>query len=1141
MIRHGLVTLHISFSLGTPNRPDCGLQLCRWKRPKVDGQPGRYFTILALVDTIHESPALTIGRSASRSKPNVVGRIAQCARWFASVAFVLAASQLAAQGVGTSTIRGVVRSDDDVPLDATVTVRSIATGVVSKTRARQGRYLAQGLEIGGPYVVEVQSLGFASQRSLPISLSLGQAANVDFILERLAVNIDTVTVAANRADLVRTGGGTAKTIPGDVLHRLPTLDRNVFDFLPLAPQLSTKVGAGRTGLSAAGANIRFNNFLLNGVDERAVNGNVSLGINGGKSVPLDAVKEYQLVIAPYDVRYGDFTGALINTVTRSGTNDMRGSAFAYWRSDRLARQDTSQSYERLQTGFSLGGPIRRNRIHFFIAPEIQRLTSPAPGAYLGQPTTAASTLRVSQTDVARFDNLMRGYGLEAGSGGLVSNRTNLLNAFIRVDAAVPEWNSRMVAFTSYASSEDSRFTRSARDTFYLSSYRFATAPRLRLTSLQLYTDVARIPGGHNELLISHVTDGQDFLTDVKQPVVRVTVPAIDGGVVTLTSGTAESAQGRFSENRSLSFRNEFSFSPASTNEIVLGAQAESFAIRRGGVTGGYGVWTFSNLDSLARGIPERYELRKDLGGAGAPLSGWQYGAYLGTHWRPFHFLELTGGVRADALSFSSHAAYNADVDSLFRRRTDRMPDARVHWSPRLGFTWDMSRATMLHGGIGMFTGRPPKAWYAGAITGNGVGTGVLKCGSLSADNGPPPSFVSDYKNAPNVCRTGSPIQSAPRGEVDLLDSRLRLAQTLRASLAIDHRLSRDVSASAEALMSRNRADFAFVNLNLKGPQRVDAFGRVMYGTLGPNGIAAPTLKSNFSEVIDLTNTSRNYSYEVSVRLEQKFSVRSSASAAYTWSRVRDVQSPSRVNMSGLAMWGDARAVSGRHDNFTPGISLNDHPHRFVAAVTYATPWRRAAIDLSFYYVAESGVPFTYLAYGASRRGDLNADGSSSNDPVYVPIDASQESEIMFSGRSDAPAADNSAAAEVQRIADQRAALDRFINRSVCLRRQRGLIVERNSCREPPSQTTIAGARHTFRVGSHELEASLDLFNVLNLINSRWGLYRAADPKLLEHVGQTSGTPETAQPVFRFDQNRPQWTILTTESAYQLQVGLRYRF
>jgi hypothetical protein len=401
--------------------------------------------------------------------------------------------------------------------------------------------------------------------------------------------------------------------------------------------------------------------------------------------------------------------------------------------------------------------------------------------------------------------------------------------------------------------------------------------------------------------------------------------------------------------------------------------------------------------------------------------------------------------------------------------------------------------------------------------------------------------VPDYRNAPIACRGGAPLQSAPLGDVDLLDAKLRMAQTLRSSLAFDYQFRPDISASAEAVLSRNRADFAFVNLNLKGPQRIDPFGRVMYGTIGANGAAVPAVRSGFSEVIDLTNTSRNYSYEMSARLEKRFAGSSSASAAYTWSRVRDVQSPSRVNMTGLTMWGDARAVSGYHDDFAPGISLNDRPHRFVAAITYNLPWGHASTSLSFYYVAESGVPFTYLAYGVSRRGDLNADGSNANDPVYVPLDALDEHEINFNGRSDAPGADNSVAAQLQRIADQRAALDRFIQRSQCLRSQRGLIVERNSCREPASHTTIAGARHTFRVGRHAIEAGLDLFNVLNLINSRWGLYRVSDPKLLEHVGQTPGGPETAQPVFRFDPNRPQWTTLSTESSFQLQVGLRYRF
>jgi hypothetical protein len=313
----------------------------------------------------------------------------------------------------------------------------------------------------------------------------------------------------------------------------------------------------------------------------------------------------------------------------------------------------------------------------------------------------------------------------------------------------------------------------------------------------------------------------------------------------------------------------------------------------------------------------------------------------------------------------------------------------------------------------------------------------------------------------------------------------------------------------------------------------------MYGAIDGTGIAHPVRQSDFTEVIDLTNTSKNYSYEMSTQLEKRFSGRSSLSAAYTWSRVRDVQSPSRVNQTGLSLWGDARAVSGRHDDFSPGISLNDHPHRFVAALTYSTPWRRARIDLSFYYVAESGVPFTYLAYGSKGRGDLNADGSNANDPVYVPLDAYNESEIVFSGKSDSAGADNSLSAQTQRISNQRAALDRFINRSKCLRGRRGLIVQRNSCREPASQTTIAGARHNFVVAGHELEAGLEVFNVLNLLNSHWGLYRTSDPKLLEHVGQNPLAPD--QPVFRFDATRPQWVSQPTESAFQLQVGLRYRF
>ena len=324
-----------------------------------------------------------------------------------------------------------------------------------------------------------------------------------------------------------------------------------------------------------------------------------------------------------------------------------------------------------------------------------------------------------------------------------------------------------------------------------------------------------------------------------------------------------------------------------------------------------------------------------------------------------------------------------------------------------------------------------------------------------------------------------------------------------------------------------------------GPQRTDAYGRVLYGTIGANGVAIPALRSGFSEVIDLRNTSKNYSYQLMTRLDKRFDSRMSVTASYTFSRVRDVQSPSRVNMPGLALWADARATSGRHEDLIKGISLNDLPHRVVAAVTYTVPWQSRTTDFSFYYVGESGSPFTYLASGANRRGDLNADGSNSNDPIYVPRDASDLAEIVFTGQSVAPGADNSLPAQTARVAAQQESFESFIEEMACLRRQRGSILQRNSCREPWSHTTITGLRQGLSIGGNAFEVELDVFNVLNLLNSRWGRYRVAAPRLLEHVGQNP--VETSQSVFRFDSTRPEWTTLQTESAFQFQLGVRYRF
>ena len=421
-----------------------------------------------------------------------------------AAAFPFGCPGLHAQGVSTTAIQGSVRSVDGDELDADVVVRNTATGFSTKAPARKGRFLVLGLEVGGPYVVTVRRLGFRSQERAGLFLTLGEPIELRFLLEPGAIPQDTLRVVAP-IEAAYSHGGVAMTIPDSLLHRLPSLNRDFYDFVRLVPQISTKVGPV-PGLSGGGIGIRFNNFLIDGVSERTVASHGTLALLAGKSLPLDAVKEYQVLIAPYDARYSDFAGALVNTVTKSGTNELEGSVFAYARSDELARAGEFASpvpYEQLQYGFSVGGPVVRDRLHYFVATELQHLTSPAEGPYLGQPASATPPVPVTAAAVSRLDDILRSYGLTAGTGGFVQNGNPLKNVFARFDLAIPAWNSRAVVWSSYSGNLVSSFSRLAPDTFSLSTYQREQASHRYLTSFQLHTSLPRIGGGHNELLASY--------------------------------------------------------------------------------------------------------------------------------------------------------------------------------------------------------------------------------------------------------------------------------------------------------------------------------------------------------------------------------------------------------------------------------------------------------------------------------------------------------------------------------------------------------------------------------------------------------------------------------------------------------------
>lgn len=1053
---------------------------------------------------------------------------------------------LVAQGVSTSGIAGTVSVDDGSTVEIHVRAVHQASGFAVEARASHGRFLIEGLEPGGPYTVTARALGFSPARLAGIQPALGERREVALVLHRLAARLDTMAVVGRAADRAPDDGGTAMTISDSMIDRLPTLNRDLYDFLRLVPQISTQIGLPNPGISAAGMNFRLNNFLINGVSERTLSGGVSNAFGGVRSVPLDAVREYQVLLAPYDVRYGDFAGALVNTVTKSGTNELRGSAFVFGRTDHLARGGDlapATSYERAQYGFSIGGPIVRDRLHFFVAPELQRFAYPASGPYLGQPPTMEPRPPVDVAALARFDSIMRRSGLTAGSAGPIELGNPQHNLFTRLDLALPKWNSRLAVWDNWGTSDDRALSRASRDTFSLSSYEVTRRSRGNVATVQLHTALQRAGGGHNELLVSRSANGLDGVSGVEEPIIRVSVPSTSGGRVTLNSGTHETAQHSDFTSRSFALRDHLILPIGSVHVATLGAEIERFAIRRGTGAGSYGTWNFASLDDFSLGVADRYDVTVGYEQTQAELRGHQYAAYVGDQWRVTRGLSLTAGLRADMLAIDGHAPAQPLIDTLFGRRTDEMPRRRVELSPRLGFDWDVAGGGehRLRGGLGVFTGRYPLAWAHAALSSYGAASGALRCSASGTLARQPPPFSPDVRSPPTACAGGASIGPAFHGDVDLLDRDLRMARVARGSVAYEWRLPQRLLLTNEALVTRSLADFVFVNLNLPDSAGADANGRVMYGTIGPTGAATIRTRSDFSEVIDLRSAGLGHSYQLSTRLESTRTAGLGGFVSYTYSRVRDVETPLRVNTRGTAAWASARVVSGRHDDLSVTRSSNDIPHRVVVAGTYTAPWRRAATALAFYYVGESGRPFTYVASGTLGRGDLNADGSNANDPIYVPRSAMDTTEIAFSGRSDSIAADNSPATQATRVLAQQDAFERRIERTACLSRQRGRILERNSCREPWSHTTIASLRQWIPVGRRTLEAEMEVFNLLNLVNASWGRRREAAPGLLEHVGEVSDSTQGSQPVFRFDAKAPDWTTVQQQSAFQLQLALRYRF
>jgi outer membrane receptor for ferrienterochelin and colicin len=1065
-------------------------------------------------------------------------------RFITALGLVLAAvvaTDARAQGVTTGGVSGFVTDSAGNPLEnVQIAITNRTTGYTVRATSRDGgRYSLPSLEVGGPYTLEARRIGFAPYTRTNLYVQLSQESRVDVRMSPQATQLSELEIRATTGEIIApTSTGTKTTISQQSLERSATTTRNLVDFTRAAPQVSSS----GPGFSGGGMSNRMNNVQIDGVTERDVFGLGSTGQPGGqisaKAISIDAIKEYQILLAPYDVRQGNFGGLLLNAVTKSGTNEWHGSAFKYYRNQDYGRDVSvlrATDFYRHQTGFSLGGPIIKDKLHFFTANEWTRESTPVTGPYLGQPSDAATPFPLTEADVTRFVNLYKAKsgGEDPGTAGILNSPTPMNNLFGRVDWQINGGN-RLVARMNYTDATNNGRRQNGRTstTAVLSSNFHSINSNKKAPVLQLFSNFAN--GWSNEAFagVTWVRDRRNPGT-TSFPQVTVSFPGTSDRII---AGADQFSQGNELDADTYEFTDNLTI-PRGNHSFVVGTRNEYVKIRNLFSQSSYGVWSFTSLDAFEAGTPNGFRRGIVLGDdPNVYFDALQSAIYAQDTWTATPKLTLTLGVRGDISNFLTDNAYAPAIDSAYGRH--ETPTSSFQFSPRLGFNFDVTgdQVNQLRGGIGLFVGTPPYVWMENAYAQNGRVITFLQCGSAFGNAANPAPLFSVDPSVYNTCANGQ--GSKPIGDVSFLDKGLKFPQPMRANLAFDRVLPGNLVGTVEALYSSTRNQLFFINQNLTEPVAYDAHGRPMYGVLGttssptsgiPQTARPPLVLANggtarFSTAINVENQNKDYAYNLTAQLRKRYSNGWEALVAYNYGRAYDVQS--FTSSTHISNWSFGRTVGTTPQTVAEtSNSLFDQPHKISAFVTKTLGWGRfinnswaegLGTDITLSYQGVSGSTHDYVYGGSSNRGDVNADGVSGNDLIYVPTDVNDVSQIKF--------VNGTFGGETLTAADEAAAFDQLIEASPCLKEARGKIMERNSCRLPFSNNFDLSVRQNIPLVSsaQRVAVQLDIFNFGNLLNKKWGQTQVSpytnfnNITLLNVTGQSSTDPKTAVPSVTFN-------------------------
>lgn len=1064
----------------------------------------------------------------------------------------------------TSSMSGTVKTTTgEILVGATVTATHEPTGTVYRVQSRTGgRFDINNMNPGGPYTVEVSFVNFANEKKTEIYLSLGESFKLDFAMANKAGNLGEVTVSATRRTTEASGKGGAETLIGrDKMANLPTVGRNIYDYLRAVPQ--AKLGASEGAVTIAGQNNRYNSFYVDGAVNNDVFGLSASGTNGGQAaiapISIDAVDQFQVVISPFDASLGNFVGGGINAITRSGTNKTEGSIYYFLQNEQLAgktptglKQNATRlsDFSKKTYGFRVGGAITKNKLFYFINVDLQRDVRPQPfdfSQYRGNSNLAAIT--------GLANTLRTNYGYEAG--GFLDN-TEEVNAD-RITARL-DWNindrHKLSVSNRYTKGERLNTSSSSSGTinFYNNGFRFPT--RTNSTSAELKSLVGK--SSSNKLLITF-TDVLDDRDPIGQRFPRVRINDGSGAIV---FGPDNSSTVNLLTQKNWSLYDEFKFT-LGKHALKVGVDYEYNDVYNAFIQNNFGNYTYSNLnDFLTNARPQAYTYgfsnidddKGDKTDAAAKFKMAKGSLFINDEIRTSDNFSISLGLRADyydILSTPREDAYTNNVAipkfseyyDLQGARSGVAPKIPLALSPRVGFTYKIPEENLVvRGGMGIFTGRIPLVWPGAIFNNNGIFIGGYSANATQLNT---IRFRPDPNNQWSAAEVGAGITKGP---LNLTAAEFSVPKLFRTSIAFDKKFGNGWSGSLEGIFSKNINEIYYTNINLLPPvgKSLGAGSRNVYPTANNGRIPLNADGSNpYDNAILLSNNEgpTGYAYNLTASVSKRTRDGFSFDLSYTFGNSTTVNDgTSSVNLS---QWRFMETVNGR--NFiTRSNSDFSAGHRIFAYLSkkfeYAN--KKLATTVTLVYTGQSGNPLSYVYGVGSMVRDDGTNGT--NDLIYIPTKDDLTTMIFLN---------NTVSGVTYTPDQQRAALERYIESDRYLRNNRGKFAERNGSRLPFTNIIDLKIAQDFniKVGSkrYQFQLTYDVFNFGNMLNRNWGrtYFQQNDNfQLIQFAGYVNAATNLT-PQYRFNPTlvgRSPWNVSTTTNAayaarWISQLGLRFNF